>query len=269
MRALVFDIETVPDVEFGKRLFNLDGLSDEDVGKAMSFHRLQESGSEFLPLHQHRIVAIAVVWRFRDGLKVMSLGEADSPERDLVAKFFEAIEKYTPDLISWNGGGFDLPVLNYRALLHGIQAPRYWELGENETGFRYNNYLSRFHWRHLDLMDVLSAWQGRSRASLSDMATLLGFPGKLGFGGDQVWGAWLRGDIGAIRDYCETDVMNTYLIWLRFQFMRGHIDAAGLAEEINRVRRFLDASRATHWQAFSAAWRTRSTDLAASSESTA
>ena len=118
-------------------------------------------------------------------------------------------------------------MLHYRALLHGVQAPRYWELGENESGFRYNNYLSRFHWRHLDLMDVLSAWQGRSRASLNDIATLLGFPGKLGFGGDQVWDTWLKGDIGAIRDYCETDVLNTYLIWLRFQFMRGQLDRAG------------------------------------------
>ena len=104
-----------------------------------------------------------------------------------------------------------------------MQAPRYWELGENESGFRYNNYLSRFHWRHLDLMDVLSAWQGRSRASLNDIATLLGYPGKLGFGGDQVWDTWQKGGINTIRDYCETDVLNTYLIWLRFQFMRGQL----------------------------------------------
>ena len=61
MRALVFDIETVPDIELGKRLLDLDGLPDEDVAKAMTFHRLEETGSDFLPLHQHRIVAISVV----------------------------------------------------------------------------------------------------------------------------------------------------------------------------------------------------------------
>ena len=160
----------------------------------------------------------------------MSLGEPDSPEKELVTKLLRGYRaSHTPDLISWNGSGFDLPVLHYRALLHGVQAPRYWEMGENESSFRYNNYLSRFHWRHLDLMDVLSAWQGRSRASLNDIATLLGFPGKLGFGGDQVWDTWQKGDIGAIRDYCETDVLNTYLIWLRFQFMRGQLDQQGLA----------------------------------------
>ncbi len=258
MRTLVFDIETIPDVDLGRRLHDLDGLSDEDVGKAMSFHRLQETGSDFLPLHQQRVVAISVVWRHRDGLKVMSLGDPGSSERELIAAFFDAIERHTPDLVSWNGSGFDLPVLHYRALFHGVQAARYWEQGDNETGFRFNNYLSRFHWRHTDLMDVLSAWQGRSRASLSDIATLLGFPGKLGFSGDQVWDTWRQGDIGAIRDYCETDVMNTYLIWLRFQFMRGHLDDDGLAAELARVQRFLDASSASHWRAFAETWAARS-----------
>lgn len=257
MRTLVFDIETIPDVDLGRRLYNLDDLPDEEVGKAMGFHRLQETGSDFLPLHQHRVVAISVVWRHRDGLKVMSLGDPDSPERDLVAAFFDAIERHTPDLVSWNGSGFDLPVLHYRALFHGVQATRYWEQGDNENSFRFNNYLSRFHWRHTDLMDVLSAWQGRSRASLADIATLLGFPGKLGFSGDQVWGTWLQGGIEAIRDYCETDVMNTYLVWLRFQFMRGHLDREQLAVELARVRRLLDASPASHWRAFADAWEKR------------
>lgn len=258
MRTLVFDIETIPDTDLGRRLYGLDGLPDEDVAKAMAFQRLQETGSDFLPLHQQRIVAISVVWRYRDGLKVMSLGDPDSPERELVARFYEALERHTPDLVSWNGSGFDLPVLHYRALLHRIQAPRYWEMGENESAFRFNNYLSRFHWRHLDLMDVLSAWQGRSRASLSDIAGLLGFPGKLGFAGDQVWDTWRKGDIRAIRDYCETDVMNTYLIWLRFQFMRGQLDEQGLTDEIARVRRFLDSQDASHWRAFAAAWTDQS-----------
>ena len=254
MRTLVFDIETVPDVESGRRLLGLEGIGDEDVAKAMAFQRLQETGSDFLPLHLQRVVAISVVWRHRDGLKAMSLGDAESSERDLVARFFEAIERHSPDLVSWNGSGFDLPVLHYRALLHGVQAPRYWETGDHEASFRYNNYLSRFHWRHLDLMDVLSAWQGRSRASLNDMALLLGFPGKLGFSGDQVWDYFQRGELGAIRDYCETDVMNTYLVYLRFQYMRGILDATGLESELARVRRFLDASTADHWQRFAAGW---------------
>ena len=110
-----------------------------------------------------------------------SLGDADSSERELLERFFEGIERFTPDLVSWNGGGFDLPVMHYRCLLHGVRAARYWEPAMRTTAFRYNNYLSRFHWRHLDLMDVLAGFQARGRAALADVAALLGLPGKLGF----------------------------------------------------------------------------------------
>ncbi len=142
----------------------------------------------------------------RDQLKVWSLGDLGSGEPELLARFFDGIEKYLPELVSWNGGGFDLPVLHYRSLRAGVQAPRYWETGDEDNSFRYNNYLSRYHWRHLDLMDVLSGFQPRARAKLNDVAALLGFPGKLGFSGEQVWDAYLAGELPAVRRYCETDV---------------------------------------------------------------
>ena len=178
MNTLVFDIETVPDVEFGRRLFGLEGLSDDEVGKAMQARARQESGSDFLPHEQHRIVAISCAFRSREGFRVWSLGEESAPERELVQRFFDGIEKFTPELVSWNGGGFDLPVLHYRALRFKVQAPRYWETGDEDNAFRYNNYLGRFHWRHIDVMDVLSGYQTRARASLSDTAVLLGLSGQ-------------------------------------------------------------------------------------------
>jgi predicted PolB exonuclease-like 3'-5' exonuclease len=187
MNCLVFDIETVPDVALGRRLHGLEGLPDEEVAKAMFALRRQDSGGDFLPLAQHRIVAISCLLRSRDGLKVWSLGEVASPEAELIERFFDGIERFAPDLVSWNGSGFDLPVLTYRALLAGVQAPRYWETGDGDPSFRYNNYLGRFHWRHVDLMDVLSGYQARGRVSLESMALLLGLPGKLGFSGARVW----------------------------------------------------------------------------------
>ena len=171
MNTLVFDIETIPDVDFGRRLHGLHGLTDEQVAKAMFALRRQVSGGDFLPLEQHRVVAISCVLRSRDGLRVWSLGELQSPESELIERFFDGIERFSPELVSWNGSGFDLPVLNYRALLAGVQAPRYWETGEQESSFRYNNYLGRYHWRHIDLMDVLSGYQNRARASLSNAAS--------------------------------------------------------------------------------------------------
>jgi predicted PolB exonuclease-like 3'-5' exonuclease len=254
MSWLVFDIETVPDVELGRRVYGLDGLTDAEVAKAMFTLRRQASGSDFLPHEQHRVVAISCVLRGRDGLRVWSLGDLESQESQLIERFFDGIEKFSPDLISWNGGGFDLPVLHYRALKAGVQAPRYWETGDEDTSFRYNNYLSRYHWRHLDLMDVLSGFQPRARASLSDMAALLGLPGKLGFSGAQVWDAHLAGDLAGIRRYCETDVLNTYLIFLRFEMMRGRLTRERHAEEVERVKATLRAGTEPHFAEFLRAW---------------
>jgi 3'-5' exonuclease len=173
----------------------------------------------------------------------------------LLERFFEGIERYTPELVSWNGGGFDLPVLHYRCMRHGVRAARYWEHGDEDSSFRYNNYLSRFHWRHLDLMDVLSGFQARGRTSLASMAALLGLPGKLGFSGGQVWDAWLQGDRVGIRRYCETDVLNTYLIFLAFQRMRGLLADAAWESECERVRALLRASREPHHAEFLEQWK--------------
>jgi predicted PolB exonuclease-like 3'-5' exonuclease len=254
MNVLVFDIETVPDVELGRRIHGLGGLDDAQVAKAMYTLRRQENGSDFLALEQHRVVAISCMLRSREQLRVWSLGDLESTEADLITRFFDGIDKYSPDLVSWNGGGFDLPVLHYRALKAGVQAPRYWETGDNDTSFRYNNYLSRYHWRHVDLMDVLSSFQPRARASLADMAGLLGFPGKLGFSGEQVWGAVFAGELAAVRNYCETDVLNTYLILLRFELFRGRLDATGHRLELERLRGLLRAAQEPHLQQFLQAW---------------
>ena len=210
MNTLVFDIETVPDTNLGRQLYGVADLDDEAVGRIMYFKQRQARQTDFLPLVQHRIVAISAVLRTGEGeLHVFSLGDVEAPEDEIVRRFFEGLDRYSPELVSWNGSGFDLPVLHYRALLHGVNAERYWENGDNDREFRYNNYLSRFHWRHLDLMDVLAGFQIGGRASLSQVSTLLGFPGKLGMSGEQVWDRYLAGELGAIRNYCETDVLNT------------------------------------------------------------
>jgi predicted PolB exonuclease-like 3'-5' exonuclease len=255
VRCLVFDIETVPDVALGKRLLDLDGLSDEDVAKAMVFKHFQDSGTEFLPLYQHRIVAISVVLRRADSLKVWSLGDCESDEAELIRRFYDGLEQYVPDLVSWNGGGFDLPVLHYRALLHSVASPTYWEIGDDDRSFRYNNYLSRFHWRHMDVMDVLSGFQPRARAGLDAISVMLGFPGKTGLKGDQVWPCFLEGQIEKIRNYCETDVLNTYLVYLRLQHIRGILDDSMLASELDRVRELLENSTSAHLLTFLNEWR--------------
>lgn len=105
MNVFSFDIETIPDVELGRRIYGLDDLTDKQVGYVMQTRRREETGSEFLSLEQHKIVAISVALRSRDGFKVWSLGESGAPEHEIIQRFFDGIEKYTPDLVSWNGSG--------------------------------------------------------------------------------------------------------------------------------------------------------------------
>jgi len=253
--TLVFDIETIPDVDLGRRLYGVDDLDDAAVAKIMFFKQRQARQTDFLPLPQHRIVAISAVLNTRDELHIFSLGDSDSGEKELVQRFFDGIERYSPELVSWNGSGFDLPVLHYRSLLHSVTAERYWEIGDRDRDYRYNNYLSRFHWRHVDVMDVLAGFQFGARSSLEQVATLLAFPGNLGMSGDQVWSRYEAGEIDAIRNYCETDVLNTYLIYLRLQLVRGIFDRQQHAAELERLETKLERASQPHLQEFLAAWR--------------
>jgi predicted PolB exonuclease-like 3'-5' exonuclease len=253
---LAFDIETVPDVEGLRRLHDLDSkLSDRDVAEFAFQQRRAQTGQDFLPLHLHRVVAIACALREGDTFRCWSLGSAADGEAELIRRFFDGIEKYTPQLASWNGGGFDLPVLHYRSLVHGLSAPRYWDVGDDDREFRYNNYISRYHQRHLDLMDLLALYQGRNYVQLDELARLLGFPGKLGMDGSKVWEAFVAGQIDSIRSYCETDAANTYLVFLRFQLLRGVFDDAHYRRELEIVRSTLGKSKDVHWQEFLQRWR--------------
>lgn len=256
MNVLVFDIETIPDTDTGRRLYGLEGLADREVAEVMFSRRRRETegATEFIRHHLQRVVAIAVVLAAGNRISVWSLGRPDSGEEELVKRFFEGVEKYSPQLVSWNGRGFDLPVLHYRALLHGIQAPRYWETGGEDQSFRWNNYLNRFHERHTDLMDVLAGYELRAAAPLHEIATMLGLPGKMGISGADVWDRFLAGDVEGIRNYCETDALNTYLVYQRFQLMRGRLTQSGYGDICERLRQMLAAEGKPHLLEFLQAW---------------
>jgi 3'-5' exonuclease len=251
MSILVFDIETIPDIDAGRALYDLHGLSDADIATAMFALRRAKVGNDFLPHYLQKVVAISLVISQGSHLKVWSLGDESSSEKELITRFFSGIEKYTPTLVSWNGSGFDLPVLHYRSLLHGITAPTYWESGENQQAFRWNNYLNRFHYRHLDLMDVLAAYQNKAFAPLDDIASMLGFPGKMGMSGAKVWDQYLSGNLKNIRDYCETDVLNTYCVYLRFELIRGVLTQEEYSHSLDKLKAYLaHESQKTHLQEF-------------------
>ncbi|MSP97123.1 MAG: 3'-5' exonuclease [Betaproteobacteria bacterium] len=256
---LAFDIETVPDCAGIRRLYELpDALPDHEVAEVALQKRRAASatgaGSDFLQPHLQRVVAIACVMRDDEKIRVWSLGTPADTERALIEKFHTGIERYTPQLVSWNGGGFDLPVLNYRALLLGVNAARFWESGDEDRDFRWNNYTSRYHTRHLDLMDVLAMYQPRNNCPLDDVAQLAGLPGKIGMQGSAVWDAFRSGGIQSIRSYCEADTANTYLLYLRFQVLRGAMMLEHYKRECGVLRAELERLAQPHWQEFLSRW---------------
>ena len=258
---LAFDIETIPDAHAIRTLHDFpNDISDADVVEYALQKRRAQNGSDFLPLHLHRVVAISCCLRWsEDKVHVSTIGKIEDDEATVLRKFYDLLERYTPQLVSWNGGGFDLPVLHYRSLIHGISAARYWDMGDGDFGdsrdFKWNNYLSRYHMRHCDLMDVLAMYNGRANAPLDQMAKLCGFPGKMGMDGSKVWNAFQQGQLQEVRDYCETDAANTYLMFMRFQLLRGVYNPQEYQAEIDRLYHHLNAQPQEHWQQFCQMWQ--------------
>ena len=214
--------------------------------------RVQSGGaSDFLPVHLQRVVVISCVLRSDEGIRIFSIGEPEANEAAAIQRFFDGVEKYSPQLVSWNGRSFDLPVLVNRGLAHGVGAACFWN---TEDDNRYSNYINRFHDRHCDLMDVLSLYGGRG-APLDELSRLAGLPGKLGVGGGAVWESWLAGEIEAIRNYCEADTVNTYLLYLRFQLMRCTYTRERYEDELALLRGTLEKRAEPHWREFLARWK--------------
>lgn len=255
MNVLTFDIETIPDIEGGRKIYDLNELDASEVAQVLFTKQREKTGdSDFLPLYQHQVVAISAVLRTGDQFKVWSLGDSKSDEKEIITRFFDGIDRYSPTLVSWNGGGFDLPVLHYRSLVHGISAPRYWDTGDDDREFKWNNYLNRFHSRHTDLMDVLAGYQIRAAAPLDRIAVLLNLPGKMGQSGARVWDQYQQGEIDEIRNYCETDVLNTYLVYLRWELTRGNLTENSWNTECQLVRSTLKDMDKPHLAAFLEQW---------------
>jgi len=241
------------------------------VGRSISLRLLQPAAKSSMPSDRQTatracdLIALAVLGAvslvalltFRDyGLSWDDYAHAEYGDLLLALYTSGFADKRALSFVNlyYYGGGFDLPVLHHRSLVHGVTAARYWEWGDDDRDFRYNNYLGRYHTRHIDLMDVLAAYQPRAAAGLDAMARLCGFPGKLGMDGSEVAAAVAAGRIDDVRRYCETDVMNTYLLYQRFLLLRGVHTAGEYAKEISLAREKLAASGAPHWREYIDAW---------------
>lgn len=251
--VLTFDIETIPDLELLRRHYGEPEANLEQLAEIAQQEALEKSDgrSDFLPVIMHQVVAISVVLRTADKLIIKSRVVPESSEKEAVEKFFGLIDKYRPVLVSWNGNGFDLPVLNLRALRHNIVAETYWS---GPDGDKWNQYTSRYHGAHQDVMDLLAQFNARSNSKLELTALSCGLPGKLGYGGDQVLPMYLNQQYHDIGKYCELDTLNTYLLWLRFRQLAGKLTPQHYTEECTLVEQTLTASKEEHHKQFLEQW---------------
>jgi len=259
----VFDIETVPDAQASRRLLGLEHLNDFEARDALSAYFLDKTGgkNDFPRQPFHQIVAISYVHLTRevgeDGAelvvkRIATGGGAESSEEEQLRGFFQIIESRAPQLVSFNGRGFDMPVLKYRAMVHGLACPRWFSEGD-----KWNNYESRYtHRYHLDLLEVLSDFGASARCSMHEVATSFGIPGKLDTAGDDVRGMFEGGEVDAIRNYCETDVCTTALIMLRWMLFKGELSEGAYARAILGMRNYLEAEKESrpHFAEYLAAW---------------
>lgn len=207
--VIVWDLETIPDLEAFARMSGNVGQAPEDLAK--------ELGDGFLALPLHKIVCIGalIAERGPGGWLVRSIGAPSVGERteaELIEAFANRVGELRPTLVSYNGHGFDLPVLRYRAMANLVHAP-----GLNAIG-----YFRRYGEEAVDLCDVLSSFDSRARMKLDALCKILDLPGKPeGIDGGSVYQMVKDGKLNEVCNYCEADVVVTYRVWLRYELFRG------------------------------------------------
>ena len=231
---LTFDIETKTDLKSGAHLYGLD-LAEPDLEAALAKLRRQDAGTDFQRIALHEIVCISGLWIDEHGMKLFSFSREQYSEAEILKKFLSIFDKRHPTLVSWNGSQFDLPVILMRAMYHGLSAPSLFDQGEIDTQKRYNNYQNRYHHRHIDLMDVMAMFNVRHFQKLDDVAHLLGYPGKRGDGAYHVPTYVREGQWQALTTYCEGDVLNTWLIYLRWCLLKGQLNHVDHQQAIHRT----------------------------------
>ena len=196
---LVFDIETIPDVETGRRLYpTLKDLDDADALSALTALRQAEAGTDFMRLPLHKVACLSFLWFDGASFRLKSLSLETMSEDQILATFLRAFDK-KPTLVSWNGAGFDIPVIMYRAMHHKLSAPALFNPAVKP------DYLYRYGEMHIDLMDKMSLYNGYQRQKLDTIASLCGFAGKGDIDGSQVVPMVQAGDWQKLTTYCESD----------------------------------------------------------------
>ncbi len=240
----IFDCETIPDVKLVKSHFELEG-DDLEVSKKAQEIQKEETTNSFLPIPFHQIVAISAVMSDDFGVfkKVSSID--GSSEKQMIENFLKFIDKYNPKLVSFNGRNFDMPLLMIRAMKYNLSCSAYFEV-ENKmlNKSKWDNYRYRFSDRfHVDLMDHISEFGAVRGLKLDLLCSMMGIPGKFDVSGDQVIDLYYKNEITKIKEYCESDVLNTYWLYLKYELLKGHLIMDDYLNALDIMSKKLDDNR--------------------------
>ena len=220
----IFDIETIPDVDLIRKVFGFEG-DDYTVSSLALREQEEKSGSSFLPLPFHKIVAISAVIADDFGIfrKVSSIEGLD--EKEMIKNFLHFINQKNPKLISFNGRSFDVPLLMLRAMQYNLTCNAYFEVENKELNKnKWDNYRARYSDRfHVDLMDHLCEFGAVRGLKLDHVCSMVGLPGKYDVHGDQVMELYYANQLDKIKEYCESDVLNTYWLFLKYELLKGNV----------------------------------------------
>jgi hypothetical protein len=257
----VFDIETIPDSSSAKNLLDIESDNIEECRGALEdYHlKLTDGKNGFLRQPFHKVVAISFLEAkiIADGNseqyilgEIRSGGNSSSNEEELIKGFFSHLKKNPPRLVSFNGRTFDLPVLKYRAIKYGIAAPWLYKSGD-----KWNNYNSRYSldW-HCDLLEAYSDFGASARVKMNELCAVFNLPGKIGIDGSKVTEYYDAGKIEEIRNYCETDVINTYLLYLCYQHHNGSMSSAAYHQAREDLKIYLKNSAKDYLREFLEVW---------------
>jgi len=244
-RIIVFDIETIPDLSSGRLLVGENDEAPDNEIRAKIGLRYAKQGedpsSAFVKVPLQKIVCIGALFAEKlersAGWEITRFGAGhvgQRSERQIVESFVGSFHhRPTPQLIGFNSSSFDLPVLRYRALALSLPIPDLHRFNGKDYWYRYGR-------DHLDLCDVLSNFGASARPSLSEMSALCGLPPKLnGIDGARVEELVRANRIEDVSNYCEIDVLSTYLLFLRFALVVGDLTLEAYKNSLLSLSRYL------------------------------
>lgn len=263
----VFDIETIPDLVTASNLISDEADADNPEAsrdflteKLKEYHLdITQGKNSFLRQPFHKVVAISFLEadiEYQDDFEYYKIkdlrsgGSVESSEKDLITGLFQYLRKIHPRFISFNGKTFDMPVLKYRAMLYNISLDWFYKSGD-----KWNNYSSRYSvdW-HCDLLEAFSDFGSSARVRMNEVCAMLGLPGKMEIDGSMVEQMYYEGKIQEIRDYCELDVLNTYILYLRYAHHIGKMNRDGYLKSISEIISFLTSGNKEHYNMFLEKW---------------